>query len=354
MLLLSKEMLQKYLSEICSCQALEVHTDKDKVYIPYMMNDALECFLLFCDAQLIGHPLSDYEGDISYEIIRKTAESEQKIFEDNRAENTESSGKTGLIFRQGTQNVFTLWYTSVYQDLHCYRYDRIGHFWVTGQEHWRRLVYILGTIYDKYEYLGAKVCNPQEIALLKLMEFAPLYYYSPIHDPLDTIYPDTLEGLQAMKALAKKAGDRRYMLLLDLYRYFPFAGVRKILQKALNRPARIPLYELLFHKIEQASCTYSERDYGEEHNLQIADARKQLSDQLLQQGFLGEYPFFQKENLQILAMEEHPFTILEADTFKFRIQLMESETSKSDSGLNAGFFEHKNNRCRIVTPKMFN
>ena len=65
MLLLSNETLQKYLSAICSCQALEVHTDNDKVYIPYMMNDALECFLLFCDAQLTGSPLADYEGDIT-------------------------------------------------------------------------------------------------------------------------------------------------------------------------------------------------------------------------------------------------------------------------------------------------
>ena len=30
-------------------------------------------------------------------------------------------------------------------------------------------------------------------------------------------------------------------------------------------------------------------------------------------------------------MEEHPFTILEADDFQFRIQLMESETTKADA-----------------------
>ena len=334
MLLLSNETLQKYLSEICSCQALEVHTDKDNAYIPYMMNDALECFLLFSDAQLTGCPLADYEGDISYEIISKNAD----------------DSKTGLIFRQGTQNVFTLWFSAVYQELHCYRYDRIGHFWVSGQEHWRRLVYILGTIYDKYEYLGAQVCTPQETALLKLMEFAPLYYYSPIHESLDTIYPDTLEGLEAMKALACEAGDRRFLLLLALYRYFPFSGVRKILQKALNRPARIPLYELLFHKIEQASCAYPERDYGADRNRQIADARTQLSRKLYRQGFHGEYPLFQKENLQILAMEEHPFTILEADNFHFRIQLMESETSKGHTSLNAGFFTRRGNRSRITDP----
>lgn len=340
MLLLSNETLQKYLSEICSCQALEVHTDKDNVYIPYMMNDALECFLLFSHAQLTGHPLPDYEGDISYEMISETTEGSKT-----------RGSKTGIIFRQGTQNVFTLWFTSAYQELHCYRYDRIGHFWVSGQEHWRRLVYILGTIYDKYQYMGSQVCNPQETALLKLMEFAPFHYYSPIHEPLDDIYPDTLEGLQTMKDLAAEAGDRRFLRLLAIYRHFPFSGIRKILQWALNRPGRIPLYELLFYKIEKASCCYPERDYGEERNRSIHDARNQLSNRLLQQGFSGEYPLFQKGNHQILAMEEHPFTILESKDFQFRIQLMESETTKADSGLNAGFFDRKGNRCRILSPK---
>ena len=330
---LSKEMLQKYLSEICSCQALEVHADNDKVYSPYMMNDALECFLLFSDAQLVGHPLPDYEGDTSYEMI---------------SDPTEAQNKTGLIFRQGTQNVFTLWYASVYQDLYCYRYDQIGHFWTPGQEHWRRLVYILGTIYDKYQYMGSQVCNPQEIRLLKLMEFAPLYYYSPIHDPLDDIYPDTSEGLQTMKDLASEAGDRHFMFLLNMYELCPISALRKLLQRALNRPSRIPLYELLFHKIEEASRTYPERDYGEKRNRYIKNARQKLSDQLLQQGYQGKYPLFQKGSHQILAMEEHPFTILEAKDFHFRIQLMESEAAKGCSGLNAGFFDRRGNRCRIV------
>ena len=338
MLLLSEETLQTYLSEICSCQALEVHAVNHNIYIPYMMNDALECYLLFPDAQLTGSPLPDYEGDSSCEITHKTVD---------------GIHKTGIIFHQSlhnTKNVFTLWYTCAYQDLHCYRYDQIGHFWVSGQEHWRRLVYILGTIYDKYQYMGSQVCNPLEIELLKLMEFAPLYFYSPIHEPLDDSYPNTPEGLQAMKDLAKEAGDKRFLLLLALYRYLPFSGVRKILQWALNRPARTPLYELLFYKIQEASSQYPQRDYGKAHNRSIEAARVQLTRQLLDQGYQGEYPLFQKENLQILAMEEHPFTILEASDFPFRIQLMISETANADHRLNAGFFNRRGHRCQVTLP----
>jgi len=338
MLLLSQESLHKYLSEICSCQALEVHTDQEKVYIPYMMNDALECYLLFCDAQLTGRPVPEFEGRTDFEFI---------------CENEENRSRNGIIFRQGDQNVFTLWYGECCRSLHCYRYDRIGHFWVSGQEHWRRLVYILGTIYDKYQYMGDQVCNEQETALLKLMEFAPFYYYSPIYDPLDAIYPDTLEGLQAMKKLAVEAKDSAFVRLLTLYRFLPFSWFRKCVSLALNRSRRVPLYELLFAKIKAASGCYPERDYGQERNEQITAARRELADRLYKEGFCGEYPLFQKGKIQILAMEEHPFTILEAKDFAFRIQLMVSETAGCCRGLNAGFFDAKGNRGQIVTAENF-
>ena len=189
------------------------------------------------------------------------------------------------------------------------------------------------------------------VQLLKLMEFAPLYYYSPIHDPLDDIYPNTLDGWQAMKDLALEACDRRFLLLLELYRLAPIPYISKILRQALNRPARIPLYELLFHKIEKAACDYPDRDYGEERNRRIENARKKLSEKLLLEGYHGQYPLFQKGTQQILAMEEHPFTILESKTFQFRIQLMTSETKHSDNRLNAGFFDKKGNKYQISTFK---
>ena len=93
---------------------------------------------------------------------------------------------------------------------------------------------------------------------------------------------------------------------------------------------------------------YPERDYGAKRNCHIAAARKQVSETLLKQGYLGEYPLFQKDNHQILAMEEHPFTLLESKDFHFRIQLMESYTPKTTRGLNAGFFEKKGNHRRIL------
>ena len=62
--------LKQYLDEIVSCDAFELHktaleNGRYEFYIPYVMNDALECFLLFSDAQLTGSPLSDITGKFS-------------------------------------------------------------------------------------------------------------------------------------------------------------------------------------------------------------------------------------------------------------------------------------------------
>lgn len=361
MTLISLDELQKYLSEILACDAFELHTDSENAYIPYMMNDALECYLHFSGIQLTGHYLPDFEGETTFELIS-------------------SETRPGIIFRQGTENLFTLWFSSCCRALACYRYDQIGHFWVEGQEHWRRLVYIVGTIWDKYEYMGGQVCTEAEQKLLPLMEFAPFRMYSPIHgfeapmesagsaasavaalldfprgprtprrslDPLAAIYPDSRRGLETMTALAREADDRFFLFLLYLYRRLPFSWMKKTLHRAMNRPGRIPLYELLFQKIQDAASVYPARDYGPARNERICRMRSEVSRRMQEQGFSGQYPLFQKGRFQILAMEEHPFTILEASDFDFRIQLMESETAVEDFRTNAGFFQKKNNRSRI-------
>ena len=332
MFTLTRSQLHQYLSEIIACNALEVHAEDDNLYIPYMMNDALECCLHFSGGQLTGHCLADFEGETSFEFV-----------DDNAGQ----GDRTGIIFRQGADNVFTLWYTHCCQTLACYRYDQIGHFWVKGEEHWRRLVYIIGTIYDKYEYMGDRVCSPSEIALLPLMEFAPFRMFSPIHESLDSIYNDTERGLKTIEKLAAEANDRSFLQLLSLYRRFPFGVLKKILHRAMNAPGRIDLYQLLFTRVEKASAIYPARSYDDAGNRQIAQARSSLTRELQSQGYTGTYPLFQKENRQILAMEEHPFTILEASDFHFRIQLMESETARTDARINAGFFRKKGNTCKI-------
>lgn len=366
---ISHKELENYIKEILDCNAFELYSDESKkFYIPYMMNDALECYLLLKNCRMTGKYLPELNETITAEFITQSSDST-------------SPDSSAIIFRQGTENVFIIWFEEAYRVLKCYRYDQIGHFWVKGEEHWRRLVYIIGTIYDKYEYMGKQVCNEKEIDLLPLMEFAPFRMYSPIHESLDTYYSESRSGLECMSSLAKEADDKEFLRLLNIYRlfssdrpaikiHFPIRLIRKKIFRALNHPNRQNLYELIFQKVHDASIVYPERSYHPALNEEINSARKKSTEQLHEKGFSGDYPLFHKENLQVLAMEEHPFTILEAKDFSFRIQFMVSETadknpipqrsktinhsetantSETSSSLNAGFFKKRGNRSWIAS-----
>lgn len=361
---LSNKQLEKYINEILECNAFELHSDsisthnsdnqKKNYYIPYMMNDALECYLLLKNCHMTGEYLPDFKGTVTAEFIQHSENIPHKKLFNDTLSSANLPISSAIIFRQGTENVFTLWFEEAFRVLQCFRYDRIGHFWVKGEEHWRRLVYIIGTIYDKYEYMGNLVCNEKEMALLPLMEFAPFRMYSPIHESLDSYYSESHEGLTCMIRLAVEANDKKFLHLLRIYQLAPTKHIKNILFQSLNHPNRQTLYELIFHKVQEASMEYPERAYHPSLNAEISASRNNVTKQLHQAGFHGKYPLFQKNSQQLLAMEEHPFTILEAKDFSFRIQFMVSETStlKTDSRmvpLNAGFFKKRGNHSWIAS-----
>ena len=128
------------------------------------------------------------------------------------------------------------------ESIHCYQYHQIGHFWVKGQEQWRQLAYMIGTIYDKYEYPGEKVLSRKEKELLRLMEFAPFREWSPINESLEDRYPATYEGIERMMALSKEAGDNSYARLLRICRKHPSKRIEHFLSRRLLSHKREKLY----------------------------------------------------------------------------------------------------------------
>lgn len=348
---ISREELQEYLDEILDCGAFELHKKKCgngkwEFYIPYMMNDAVECYLILKSARMTGV----YEPESEAEITAELVETEQG---------------PAAFFRQGENSVFSIWYEDSFCEQKCYRYDQIGHFWVKGEEHWRRLVYIIGTIHDKFRYMGPDSCNEKEQALIPLMEFAPFRFFSPIHESLDSYYEETTEGFACMKALAEEAGDTGILRLMKLYELSPFKSqmVRQ-LANAMQSPKRNKLYQLIFYKVEEAASEYPERMYSDGLQESIKHMREEVEERLLKNGFTGMYPLFHKGNIQILAMEEHPFTILESEHYGFKIQYMVSECEVTEQSemhaegngylLNAGFFRKKGNHGRIEKELFFN
>lgn len=336
------ERLLEYLDELIVCDALELVSrpefDSEIICIPYVMNDAVEYYLILKDCKVIG-------------------DMPERIPEGTSVQATENESKKGIIFGLPDGNRISLWFLKCEIVMELYQYHQIGHFWIKGQEQWRQLVYMIGTIFDKYAYIGGAACNIEGQELLPLITFAPFRYWSPIHEDLESRYPDAVAGIQCMQKLAEEAGDKVYKRMTEVYlfmyrlRILPTGFLTRKMARELNKSARTALYELIYNKVCKASAQYQERDYGETLNKKIREKRSKVEQELQMQGFSGEYPLFQKENEMILATEEHPFTVLESEDFSFRIQLMVSKTKDTNPTLNAGFFDGNDRSGTIVEVK---
>ena len=124
------ELLDYGSFELC----IQEKDGRKEYIIPYIMNDAVECYLSMKDAS--------WRGD--YQPEREVTEVELLV--------PQEDGRYGLIVHQGYDNVVTLWFETLVMHAACYRYHEIGHFWVKGQEQWRQLVYMVGTMADKYRW----------------------------------------------------------------------------------------------------------------------------------------------------------------------------------------------------------
>lgn len=326
-----REVFQYNVFELCKIE----ETHPNDYLIPYMMNDAIENYLILENAKLVGEYLT---GD--------DVKNEGRIVE-------EEDGYV-LIVRQNDENVFTVHFDEIKEQIDYYRYHEIGHFWVKGEEHYRQMVYILGTIYDKYEFIGEPAMNDLEMELMRLVEFAPLRAWSPVHESLEDKYPPTYEGLDCMEAFSKKANDKEYVRWIRLYRRFPNRYLESVLQKKLLSPKRQNLYNLIWKTIEAASSQYPERDYGKTINEMILEKRNQIHKKMLEKGYEGTYPEYQKEDTYVLVTEEQPFTLMEYPNYGYRVQFMASKCGKlSKINRNCGFFKGRGRQGFILSEEEF-
>lgn len=94
---------------------------EDNIRLIYLMNDAVESFLVFHEAELMGA----YDPDFQREL---------------RATMERSKDKNVLIVYQG-ETVCTIFFRTLALETHMFNYGRIGHFWVKGYEYLRQLEY---------------------------------------------------------------------------------------------------------------------------------------------------------------------------------------------------------------------
>ena len=315
------EEVSGYIKDISDSHAFELAAMGDDFVVPYIMNDSIEDYFIFKKCSIRG----DYDPDMQ---------------EDTTAEAVEDGKLQGLIIRQGDSNVVTLWFGEVFRVPKCSRYHEIGHFWVKGFEHWRRLLYMAATLYDKFNYGGEEFCNEKEKALLPLMEFAPLREYSYFKGSVHQFYNDTYEAVNLFREMAMEVGDTEFVKLLIKYEKRPTLHFAKVIARKMNSVKRAPLYEIICKRIDEASSGHPPRDYGKNRNAEIEKMREEVTDKLRSAGYEGAYPLFTRGNRQLFAAEEHPFTLSEMEykDFEFRIRFMVSECRKPPKYLCEGFF----------------
>jgi len=307
---LSHENLLLLVDDLLELEVLELipkDTDPATMYIPYMMNDAVEYYLILSNCQVMGEIPEEFDGDTLVKLI-------------------DSPDRPGLIFEIPSGDKLTLWFDSCAFEKSFYQYHRICHIWRKGEEHWRMLVYMIGTIHDKYAFLGPDSVNDAEFALLPLVHFGPFRFYSPIDEPLDDRYPENEDGWTCMRNLAIEAGDTDYVKMIDranALKKLPFIRTDtliKNLANALSLSRRKPLFEHIYSKVCEASSRYPERAYRPEAILEMEKARKAADAGLRAEGFTGEYPAYTKGGMSAIVFEEHPFTVQELDYEGFAFQ----------------------------------
>lgn len=139
-------------------ELLEDEAEKNKgnrYRLVYLMNDAVESFLVLENGRMTGEYQREYDGEIEAELreyegtetFRETTEGRKK--------------KYVLTVHQG-ESVCTLLFTGLKEEVSLYNYGEIGHFWVKGYEYLRQLEYTFAILRDKREYLGDRYCNRRE------------------------------------------------------------------------------------------------------------------------------------------------------------------------------------------------
>ena len=268
----------------------------------YLMNDAVESFLVFRTAALTGHYLEDYEGALTWSMSRDAT-------------------RYVLVVRQG-DNAVTLLFENLDLEVQLYNYGEIAHFWVPGYEYLRQLEYRIAILRDKCEYLGPEYCTPEEQRLAHLAYFPPLNYccYPAVPEkyivPIPEPWNPSEEALNVMEELARECGNKKLVRRLKFYRKHPWPFLAKRIAAMLHCTECENVIDLLSRRLREAVQDYPRRSFGEATDNVVKRLEQQAEErrqELAAQGIRAE------------VLREEPFTIAQ-DNLEFHVYLMIWET----------------------------
>lgn len=284
----------------------DIYVQDGEIRLVYLMNDAVESFLVFGNARMTGVYKPDYEGEILADLSRQ--------------------GREYILVVHQDDSVVTLFFETLTLEKHLYDYSRIGHFWVEGYEYLRQLEYRLAILRDKYDYIGGDSCNALEEKLSALVEFPPLNYccYPAVPEkyivPRENPWIPSEKAFEVMGEIARQAGDRTFVRWLEIYRKLPFKWVARNLAGMLHRTKHIQVTMCLSEKLREASSGYGNRSFGKEADEELrvlTEKARTKQAELKEQGMGSE------------VLREEPFTIAR-DSLGFKVYLMKWNKGRKD------------------------
>ena len=237
------------------------------ISLVYLMNDAVESFLVFHNATMTGEYQKEYEGEILAVLDKKE---EQYV----------------LVVHQG-DSVVTLFFDTLLQKNNLYNYGDVGHFWVKGYEYLRVLEYRLAILRDKCDYLDESCSTPEERKLASLVEFPPLNYccYPAVPEkyivPRENPWQPTEKAINLMLEIAKEAEDKTFIRLLSYYKKNSSTMMSRWIAYMLHRKKHIKIISILTKRLQKAASIYPNRSFGTKNDIKIqkilqkAEKRKQ-------------------------------------------------------------------------------
>ena len=268
------------------------------IHLVYLMNDAVESFLVFRDARMTGEYHADYEGELEASLNKQGKE-------------------FVLVVKQG-DTVITLFFEKLDLEVHLYEYAYTGHFWVEGYEYLRQLEYRFAILRDKYDYLGPEYCTEEEQELAALVEFPPLNYccYPAVPEkyivPRENPWKPSKEAIALMKEIAEECGDTGFQKMLCIYEKHPSKFWARRIADMEHRVKHRRIVELLTQKLQESTAGYPSRFTGEEIGQQYQktlETVKLRQNELARQGYRSE------------ILKEEPFTIAR-DSLEYKLYLM--------------------------------
>lgn len=205
--------------------------NQDEMRLVYLMNDAVESFLVFSGARMTGHYQKDYEGELDATL-------------------SQEDGEYVLVVYQG-ETVVTIFFQDLLLEMNLYNYGDVGHFWVKGYEYLRILEYRLAILSDKCEYLGEKATSDTERKLAKLVHFPPLNYIllsgssGKIYCPDGRSVESDRRGNGCDEELVKEAGDKSLLWWLQRYRRYHGKRMSRWIARLLQREKHAAVVDLL-------------------------------------------------------------------------------------------------------------